>query len=232
MSATDSAVYYDPYDYEIDANPYPVWKRLRDEAPLYHNEEHGFYALSRYDDVLAGLLDNETFRSSHGITLEMIGDEPLGYPSIIMMDPPEHTRMRSLVSRAFTPRRIQALERRISELCDELLDDLAGIDSFDFIDSYAGIIPPTVILALAGFPPVMRTNSARRSTSPCTTKPEPIPPKAVPIAWPVAGRLVTSRACTRCSPSSSKSGAGSRRKTCCRRFSTPPWRSPTARRGT
>jgi len=75
---TAAEVYYDPYDYSIDADPYPIWQRLRDEAPLYHNEKLGFYALSRYDDVLAGLLDSETFVSSHGITLEMIGDEPIG----------------------------------------------------------------------------------------------------------------------------------------------------------
>lgn len=146
-------LYYDPYDYSIDADPYPIWKRLRDEAPLYHNEKLGFYALSRYDDVLQGLMDHETFVSSHGITLEMIHDEPLGIPMMIMMDPPEHTRMRKLVSRAFTPRRIGALEDRIREICGELLDPLVGTGSFDYVVDYAGLIPPTVILALVGFPP-------------------------------------------------------------------------------
>jgi cytochrome P450 len=146
-------LYYDPYDYSIDADPYPIWKRLRDEAPLYHNEKLGFYALSRYDDVLQGLMDHETFVSSHGITLEMIHDEPLGIPMMIMMDPPEHTRMRKLVSRAFTPRRIGALEDRIREICGELLDPLVGAGPFDYVVDYAGLIPPTVILALVGFPP-------------------------------------------------------------------------------
>ena len=74
MTVTD--VYYDPWDYTIDADPYPVWRRLRDEAPVYFNEQHDFYALSRYDDVLTGLLDQETYRSGHGIVLEMITDEP------------------------------------------------------------------------------------------------------------------------------------------------------------
>ncbi len=152
-TAQAGELYYDPYDYGIDADPYPVWKRLRDEAPLYHNEKLGFYALSRYDDVLAGLLDHETFVSSHGITLEMISDEPAGIPMMIMMDPPEHTRLRKLVSRAFTPRRIQALETRITEICSELLDPLVGAGQFDYIVDYAGLIPPTVILALVGFPP-------------------------------------------------------------------------------
>jgi cytochrome P450 len=74
MTATD--LYYDPYDYAIDADPYPIWRRLRDEAPVYRNEHHGFYALSRYDNVLNGLLDQQTYRSGHGIVLEMITDKP------------------------------------------------------------------------------------------------------------------------------------------------------------
>ena len=109
---TATELYYDPYDYAIDADPYPIWKRLRDEAPLYWNEQYGFYALSRYDDVLNGLLDTETFVSSHGILLEMITDEPYDIPMMIMMDAPEHTKLRKLVSRAFTPRRIADLESR------------------------------------------------------------------------------------------------------------------------
>lgn len=154
MSATDATdLYYDPYSYEIDANPYPTWQRLRDEAPLYHNEKLGFYALSRYDDVLDALLDNETFVSSHGITLESISDEPSNTPMMIMMDPPKHTVLRKLVSRAFTPRRIGGLEPRITEICTELLDPLVGRDRFDYVVDYAGLIPPTVILALVGFPP-------------------------------------------------------------------------------
>src|SRR3954468_23893698 len=108
MTITD--VYYDPYDYELDADPYPVWKRLRDEAPVYHNEKLDFWTLSRYDDVLRGLLDHESFVSSHGIMLEIMSEEPYGIPMMIMMDPPEHTKLRKLVARAFTPRRISDLE--------------------------------------------------------------------------------------------------------------------------
>jgi cytochrome P450 len=151
MTATD--LYYDPYDYTIDANPYRVWKRLRDESPVYFNEKHGFYALSRYDDVLNGLLDNDTYRSGHGIVLEMIGDEPYdNIPMMIMKDPPEHTRLRKLVSRAFTPRRIGDLERRIAKLSNDLLDAVEGQDEFDYIETFAGLLPPTVILALVGYP--------------------------------------------------------------------------------
>ena len=151
MTATE--LYYDPYDYTIDANPYPVWKRLRDEAPLYHNEKHGFYALSRYDDVLNGLLDSDTYRSGHGIVLEMITDEPYeNIPMMIMKDPPEHTRLRKLVSRAFTPRRIADLEPKIAKICNDFLDTVEGQDEFDYIETFAGLLPPTVILALVGYP--------------------------------------------------------------------------------
>jgi cytochrome P450 len=151
MAVTD--LYYDPYDYTIDADPYPVWRRLRDEAPVYRNEQHGFYALSRYDDVLNGLLDTDTYLSGHGIVLEMITDEPYeNVPMMIMKDPPEHTRLRKLVSRAFTPRRIADLERKIAVICNDFLDTVEGRDEFDYIETFAGLLPPTVILALVGYP--------------------------------------------------------------------------------
>jgi cytochrome P450 len=150
MTATD--VYYDPYDYAIDADPYPVWKRLRDEAPVYHNEKLDFWALSRYDDVLRGLLDHESFVSSHGILLEMMSEEPYGIPMMIMMDPPEHTKLRKLVARAFTPRRIADLEDKIARIARDYLDTADGRDEFDYVDVFAGMLPPTVILSLVGYP--------------------------------------------------------------------------------
>jgi cytochrome P450 len=151
MTATD--VYYDPWDYTIDADPYPVWRRLRDEAPVYFNEQHDFYALSRYDDVLNGLVDTDTFRSGHGIVLEMIAPEPYeNIEMMIMKDPPAHTRLRKLVARAFTPRAISDLERRVRELCNMFLDTVQGEDEFDYIGAFAGLLPPTVILALVGYP--------------------------------------------------------------------------------
>ena len=109
---------YDPYDYVIDANPHPVWKRLRDEAPVYYNEQHDFYALSRFDDVLAAHLDPATFSSAHTTVLEMMEPEPDPFMTsmMIFMDPPQHTRYRKLVSRAFTPRHMSALEPRIRAL--------------------------------------------------------------------------------------------------------------------
>ena len=171
MTATD--LYYDPYDYAIDADPYPIWRRLRDEAPVYRNEQHGFYALSRYDDVLTGLLDHETYRSGHGIVLEMITDEPYqDIPMMIMKDPPEHTRLRKLVSRAFTPRRIAELERNVATICaTSFLDTVEGQDEFDYIEAFAGLLPPTVILALVGFPGGLRGGVPRTgSTRACTSR--------------------------------------------------------------
>ena len=150
MTITD--LYYDPYDYTIDADPYPIWKRMRDEAPVYHNEKLDFYALTRYDDVLDGLLATDTFVSSHGILLEIITDEPYGIPMMIMMDPPDHTKLRKLVARAFTPRRITDLEARIVKLCHDFLDTVEGEDEFDYIERFAGVLPPTVILQLVGYP--------------------------------------------------------------------------------
>jgi cytochrome P450 len=150
MTVTD--LYYDPYDYTIDTDPYPIWKRMRDEAPVYFNEKLDFYALTRYDDVLDGLLATDTFVSSHGILLEVITDEPYGIPMMIMMDPPEHTKLRKLVARAFTPRRIADLEQRIVKLCHEFFDTVEGEDEFDYIERFAGVLPPTVILQLVGYP--------------------------------------------------------------------------------
>jgi len=151
MTATD--LYYDPYDYAIDADPHPIWRRLRDEAPVYWNDKHGFYAVSRYDDVLHGLLDSDTYLSGHGIQLDMISDEPYeNIPMMIMKDPPEHTRLRKLVSRAFTPRRIADLEIKIAKICNDFLDTVEGQDEFDYVETFAGLLPPTVILALVGYP--------------------------------------------------------------------------------
>jgi len=104
-------VYYDPYDFEIDADPYPIWARLREERPLYHNERYNFFALSRFDDVEKGLVDWRGYSSAKGTLLELIksGMEiPPG--SIIFEDPPNHDLHRGLLSRVFTPRKMNAIE--------------------------------------------------------------------------------------------------------------------------
>ena len=114
MTSIASDVRYDPYDVDIAADPYPVYRRLREEAPLYYNEPHDFYAVSRYDDVERGLVDRETFISGRGGILELIkaGIEiPPG--TLLFEDPPAHTVHRSLLSRVFTPKKMNALEREI-----------------------------------------------------------------------------------------------------------------------
>ena len=144
--------YYDPYDYDVDANAQAVWKRLRDEAPLYWNDKYEFFALSRFDDVLPAMLDTTTFSSAHMTVLEMMGPEKQSGGMMIFMDPPEHTNLRKLVSRAFTPRAINGLEDRVRRLCAGYLDRYVGAGGFDYVDDFAGLVPPAVILALMGFP--------------------------------------------------------------------------------
>ena len=107
-------LYYDPYDLEIDNDPYPVWKRLRDEAPLYYNERYDFWALSRFDDVEKALVDWQTYISGKGSVLEIIKSGAQIPPgSILFEDPPTHDVHRSLLSRVFTPRRIASIEPKI-----------------------------------------------------------------------------------------------------------------------
>ena len=106
-------VYYDPYDREIDADPYPVYARLRDEAPLYYNEEHDFYAVSRFEDVQRGLLDRQIFSSARGSVLEFIKANIEIPPGIVIFeDPPLHNVHRGLLSRVFTPKKMLALEAK------------------------------------------------------------------------------------------------------------------------
>ncbi len=154
MVATPTPLVYDPYDYAIDADPHPIWKRLRDEAPVYYNEQHDFYALSRFDDVLAAHLDPATFSSAHTTVLEMMGPDPDPFMTsmMIFMDPPQHTRYRKLVSRAFTPRHMSALEPRIRALAAGFLDEFVGGKGFDYVANFAARLPVMVISALLGAP--------------------------------------------------------------------------------
>jgi len=148
---TETGPYWDPYHADQRVAPYDAWRRLRDEAPVYHNERFGFWALSRFDDVLAASLDPEVFSSARGITLDTIG-EPIPYPIMIMMDPPLHDAFRKVVSRAYTPRRIAALEVRIQELCATYLDPFIGEGGFDFVRDFGMRLPVMVISTLLGFP--------------------------------------------------------------------------------
>ena len=120
IEVTEHRPVFEPHHADQQVAPYAAWRRLRDETPVYHNERYGFWALSRFADVLAASLDSETFSSAKGITLDGIG-EPILLPMMIMMDPPLHDSFRKVVSRAYTPRRIADLEVRIQDLCAQYL---------------------------------------------------------------------------------------------------------------
>jgi cytochrome P450 len=153
MGTNKDGVYYDPYDFSIDVDPYPVWKRLRDEAPLYYNEEHDFYALSRFDDVEQALLDWATFTSTRGNMLEYIQQDilpPAG--TFICEDPPLHSVHRGLVSRVFTPKKMAALEQQVRQFCARSLDPLVEAQGFDFVRDLGAQMPMRTIGYLLGIP--------------------------------------------------------------------------------
>jgi cytochrome P450 len=153
MTSTDADVYYDPFNFEIDSDPYPVWRRLREERPLYYNEEYDFYALSRYAEVERGLIDWETYSSAKGTLLELIkSDFEIPPGSIIFEDPPDHNLHRSLLSRVFTPRKMNAIEPKVREFCARSLDPLVGSGGFDFIADLGAQMPMRTIGMLLGIP--------------------------------------------------------------------------------
>ena len=154
MTTTEATgVYYDPYDVDINADPYPAFRRLRDEAPLYHNAKYDFWALSRHSDVEKAFLDWETFSSARGDILEVI-QSGLAVPSgvILAEDPPLHTMHRKLMSRVFTPRRMNALEERARKFCAQCLDPLVGAERFDLASVLGAEMPMRVIGMLLGIP--------------------------------------------------------------------------------
>lgn len=150
-NATD--VYYDPYDVNIVADPYPTYRRLREEAPLYYNEVHDFFALSRYQDVEQGLLNASTFISGKGGILELIRANIELPPGVfIFEDPPAHTVHRRLMSRVFSPRHVAELEDSVRKFCVACLDPLVGSDRFDIIASLGAQVPMKTISLLLGIP--------------------------------------------------------------------------------
>jgi cytochrome P450 len=146
-------VYWDPFDREIAKDPYPVYRRLRAEAPLYYNDTHDFYTLSRYGDVDRAAMDWQTFSSARGPTLEIIkADIEIPPGTLLMEDPPAHDIHRSLLSRVFTPKRVASLEPQIRDFCVRSLDRLTGLDRFDFMAEFAKEVPMRVIGMLLGIP--------------------------------------------------------------------------------
>lgn len=151
---------FDPYDYELHEDPYPVYARLRDEAPLYHNEAHDFWALSRHADIAAAVRDDDTYSNAMGVSLDRSAWSPHAHKvmSFLALDPPHQSRLRSLVSRAFTPRRVRELEPRVQALTehhlDRALDGARGGDvvELDWITAFAGKLPMDVISEMMGVP--------------------------------------------------------------------------------
>jgi cytochrome P450 len=149
-----TAVSFSPYDYQIQDDPYPVYARLRDEAPLYRNEELDFWALSRHEDVAAAFRDPVQFSNANGVSIDPSAWGPRAQRtmSFLAMDPPRHTRMRALVARGFTPRRVLDLAPRVSELARKHLEPCLERGTFDFVGDYAGLLPMDVVSELVGVP--------------------------------------------------------------------------------
>jgi cytochrome P450 len=149
----ETGAYFDPYDVEINADPYPAYGRLREEAPLYHNEQYDFWALSRHEDVHRALLDWQTFSSTRSDILDIIKADMELPPAVILFeDPPIHTMHRKLMSRVFTPRRVAELEDRVRQFCISCLDPLVGTPSFDIVAELGAVMPMRVIGMLLGIP--------------------------------------------------------------------------------
>jgi len=152
-SMRDAGVYFDPYDVEINADPYPTYARLREEAPLYHNDRYGFWALSRHEDVQSALLSWQTFSSTRSDILDIIKADLELPPGVILFeDPPVHTVHRKLMSRVFTPKRMSELEDQVRQLCIRCLEPLVGSRGFDIVAELGAVMPMRVIGMLLGIP--------------------------------------------------------------------------------
>lgn len=148
-----SELYYDPWDIEIDRDPYPTYRRLRDEAPVYFNDRHNFWGISRYADVDAALKDTARLSSAKGDILEVVLTDPVIPPGVfINEDPPVHTIHRAIVARAFTPKKMRAIEDKVRAFCVACLDPLVGGDRFDFVVDLGAELPMRTIGMLAGIP--------------------------------------------------------------------------------
>ena len=170
--ATASNVYYDPFDVGINADPYPVFRRLRDESPIYYNPRYQFWALSRHADVERAFLDWQTFSSSRGDILEVV-QSGMEIPSgmVVWEDPPLHTQHRGLLSRLFTPKRMNMLEGQVRAYCAACLDPLVGTDQFDFVKDLGAEMPARVIGMLLGVPESEQTVIRDRADRVLKTEP-------------------------------------------------------------
>jgi cytochrome P450 len=149
-----SAVAFDPWDYAIHEDPYPTYARLRAEEPVYRNEKLDFWALSRHADVLAAFRDSERFSNRYGVSLDKVawGEHAHKSMSFLAMDPPRHTRIRALVSKGFTPRRVAELEGTVRAMAAELVETALEAREFDLVEQIAGRLPMDVISEMIGVP--------------------------------------------------------------------------------
>jgi cytochrome P450 len=182
---------YSPYDYAIHEDPYPTYSRLRAEAPVFYNGELDFFALSRHADVLAAFRDVEHYSNANGVSLDPAAYGPDAHKamSLLAMDPPGHTRMRSIAGKSFTPRRVAAMEDDIRAMAIEHLTPALESGSFDFIGDFAGRLPMDVISELVGVPRSDRAE-VRRLADLLVHREEGIndvPPEGVEAAFSLAG---------------------------------------------
>ena len=185
-----AALTFSPYDYAVHEDPYPTYRRLRDEAPVYRNDELNFWALSLHRDVMDAFHDSATFSNSHGVSLDPLVSGPYAHKtmSFLAMDAPRHTRMRSLVSRGFTPRRVNDLEPRIHDLAAGYLDVAMEQGAFDFVGDFAAKLPMDVVSELMGVPSSDRDELRRLSDLTLHREEgvEDVPPAAIEAAITLA----------------------------------------------
>ena len=154
---------YDPFSYEQDEDPFPVYARMRNEAPAYYNPRLDFWALTRFDDVLAASVDSDTYSSLNGTSLEFMDTPKPDSGLIIFMDPPRHTRYRNLVSKAFTPRSMAQIEPKVVRIARAHLSALEGRRQFDLVADFTSRLPMDVISELLGIPESDRSEVQRKS---------------------------------------------------------------------
>jgi cytochrome P450 len=188
---TSLKISYSPYDYAVHEDPYPVYARLRDEAPLYRNDETDFWALSRHADVTMAFRDSERFSSINGVSLDPAAWGPHAHKtgSFLALDPPRHTQLRSLVLKGFTPRRVNDLEPRILQLTRRYLYPILEKGECDFVAEFAGRLPMDVIAEMVGIPSSDR-DEMRRLADLVVHREEGIhdvPPAAVDAVFTLAG---------------------------------------------
>jgi cytochrome P450 len=180
---------YDPFSYEQDEDPYPVYARMREEAPAYYNPRLDFWALTRFEDNLAAMVDSETYSSVNGTSLEFMDTPKPDSGLIIFMDPPRHTRYRNLVSKAFTPRSMAEIEPEVRRIACKHLGALAGKPRFDLVADFSARLPMDVISALLGIPEADRESVQRKSNAMLHREPgNPLPtPEAIATSMELIG---------------------------------------------